>query len=97
MSEASPGHIGDVQQAIDSAEIDKRAVLGEVLHHAGEDRAFFQVLQGLGALLVLLFFQQICLRETTMLPRFLFSLMTRNFERLALHAVEIADRPQIDL
>ena len=32
-----------------------------------------------------------------MLPRFLFSLMTATSMRLALHAIEIADRPQIHL
>ena len=37
------------------------------------------------------------LRETTILPRFLFSLMTATSMRLALHSVEIADRTQIDL
>ena len=33
-------HIADVQQAVDAAQIDKRAVLGEILHDAGDHRAF---------------------------------------------------------
>ena len=63
MGEASPGHIGDVQQAVDSAQVHERAVLGEVLHHAGENRAFFQVLQGLRFLFVLFLFQQLLARD----------------------------------
>src|SRR6185437_4998512 len=51
MRQASPGHVSDVQQAIESAEIDKRAVIGEVLHRSGKDRTLFEVIEGLGALL----------------------------------------------
>src|SRR3954465_500385 len=32
MSEASPAHVGDVEQTVEAAEIDERAVVGEVLH-----------------------------------------------------------------
>ena len=59
MGQASPGHVGDVQQAIEPAQINKRAVLSQVLDHAGEHRTFFQVLERLRALFVLLAFQQI--------------------------------------
>ncbi len=38
--DAPPGDVGDVQQPIDAAEIDERAVIGDVLHHAIEDLAF---------------------------------------------------------
>ena len=51
MRQASPGHIGDMQQAVDAAQVDERAVVGQVLHRAGQDRVFVQVLQRLGALL----------------------------------------------
>ena len=30
----APGHVGDVQQAVDATEIDERAVVGDVLHDA---------------------------------------------------------------
>src|SRR5580692_6569784 len=36
--EASPRHIGDVKQAVDTAEIDKRAVFRQVLDDAGQHR-----------------------------------------------------------
>ena len=34
-----------MQQAVDAAEIDERPVLGEVLHHAGDHRAFVKMFQ----------------------------------------------------
>ncbi len=45
MRHAAIGDVGNVQQAIDTAEIDKGAVVGEVLYDAGDDRAFFQMLE----------------------------------------------------
>ena len=50
VADTAPGHVGDVQQAVDAAEVDERAVLGDVLDHAVDDRAFVQRLQQLGAL-----------------------------------------------
>jgi hypothetical protein len=51
MAHAPPGEIGDVEQAIDAAQIDESAVIGDVLDHAIDDRAFAQRLEQLGALL----------------------------------------------
>ncbi len=96
MSQASPGHIGDVQQAVDAAQVDERAVLGQVLHHAGENRAFFQVLEGLGLLFVLLFFQNLLARNHDV-AALLVQLDDGDFDGLALHAVQVAHRAQIDL
>jgi hypothetical protein len=39
MSDATPAHIGDVQQAIDAVEVDERAEIGDVLHRALADVA----------------------------------------------------------
>ena len=39
MAHALPRHVGDVQQAVDAAEVHERAVIGEVLDHALEHRA----------------------------------------------------------
>ena len=57
MVDAAPGDIGDVQQAIDAAQIDERAVIGDVLHHAVQDHAFLEALDQLAALLGAGFFQ----------------------------------------
>jgi hypothetical protein len=50
VADAPPGHVGDVQQAVDAAEVDEGAVLGDVLDHAVDDRAFAQRFHQLGAL-----------------------------------------------
>src|ERR1700736_6201366 len=42
MLDAAPRHIGDMQQAIDAAEVDEGAVIGDVLHRAFEDDALFE-------------------------------------------------------
>ncbi len=51
MVDAPPGDVGDVQQAVDAAKIDERAVVGDVLHHAVQDHAFLEALDQLAALL----------------------------------------------
>src|SRR4029077_319423 len=51
MIDASPGDIGDVQQAVDTAEIHERAVVGDVLDRAVDDLALFEILHQLLALL----------------------------------------------
>src|SRR5512141_2323777 len=52
VSEASPRHVGDMEEPVKSTKIDERAVLSQILDNAGEDRALFQMLQRLGALLI---------------------------------------------
>src|SRR5262245_46050550 len=42
MADASPGHIANMQDAVDAAEIDKSAVAGDVFHRALENHAFFK-------------------------------------------------------
>ena len=44
--DAPPRHVGDVQEAVDAAEIDEGAVLGDVLDHAVDDLALFEVRHG---------------------------------------------------
>ena len=43
MIDAAPGDVGDMQQAVDAAEIDERAVIGDVLDDAFDRHAFFEV------------------------------------------------------
>jgi hypothetical protein len=50
MVDAAPGDVGDVQQAVDAAQIHERAVFGDVLDHAVDDLAFGQVADDFGAL-----------------------------------------------
>ena len=51
MIDAPPGDVGDVQEAVDAAEVHERAVVGDVLDHAVDDLALFEVLHQLLALL----------------------------------------------
>ena len=51
MVDAPPRHVGDVQQAVDAAEIDEGAVFGDVLHHAVDHLALVQPADQFGALL----------------------------------------------
>ena len=51
MVDAAPAHVGDVQQAVDAAEVDEGAELGDVLDHALAALADFQLGQQLGLLL----------------------------------------------
>src|SRR5579863_576662 len=96
VSQASPGHVSNVKQAIEAAQIDESAVFGEVLDHSGQDGAFFQMLQGLRALFVLLAFEQVLARDHDV-ATLLVELDNGNFNRLAFHAVQITDGAQIDL
>src|SRR5690606_25017780 len=51
MAHALPGHVGDVQQAVDAAQVHERAVVGEVLDHALEHGTLDQLLHQRLALL----------------------------------------------
>src|SRR5262249_11398673 len=42
MADATPGHIADVQDAVDAAEIDERPVARDVLDRSFENNAFFE-------------------------------------------------------
>ncbi len=51
MVDAAPAHVGDVQQAVDAAQVDERAELGDVLDDALAALADFELGQQLGLLL----------------------------------------------
>src|SRR3546814_1176659 len=42
--DALVAHVGDMEQAVDAAEVDKRTIIGDVLDRAFDDLTFFQVL-----------------------------------------------------
>ena len=68
MVDALPAHVGDVQQAVDAAEVDERAVVGDVLDHAFEDLAFLQLATS-SVRCSARVSSRTARRETTMLPR----------------------------
>src|SRR5690606_27502384 len=63
VADAAPAHIGDMEQAVDAAEIDERAVLGDVLDRTGDDHALLEVLEGLGLEPVALLLEEHAARE----------------------------------
>ena len=42
--DAPPGDVGDVQEAVDAAQIHERAIIGDVLDRPVDDLALFEVL-----------------------------------------------------
>src|SRR3546814_15014741 len=42
--DALVAHVGDMEQAVDAAEVDERTIIGDVLDRAFDDMAFFEVL-----------------------------------------------------
>src|ERR1022692_2100737 len=92
-----PSHLADVYQPFDALlQLDERAVVGQILDRAGKNSVFVQLLQGLGSLLGLLFFQQL-LAGGDYVAALLVQLDDANLDLMALQAVEVTHRPQIDL
>ncbi len=85
-----------MQQAVEPAQVHERAVVGQVLHCAGQDRALFQMFERLAALFADLFFEQLLARNNHV-AALLVQLDDADFDVLALVAVEVAHRPHIHL
>src|SRR3954470_7040617 len=96
MREASPAHVGDVEQAIEAAEVDERAVVGKVLDGAVHDGALLQVLEGLGAKLGLLLVQNLFARNHDV-AALLVEFYDAYFQLGALHGVEVAHGLEVHL
>ena len=73
MLKPAEGHLPNVEQAANATDVHKRSVLGEIAHFAPEHPPDFERREGLR-----LFLFETTRRESTMLPRRLFSLMTRS-------------------
>ncbi len=96
MGQAPPAHVGDVQQAVQAAHVDERAVVGQVLDHAGQDRAFFQVLERFAALDSLLFFEQF-LAGNHHVAALLIQLDDADLDLRPNIGVQVADRANLQL
>ena len=96
MVDAAPGDVGDMQQAVDAAEIDERAVIGDVLDDAVDDLAFFEVGDDLVALFGAALFEHGAARHDDIAAA---AIHLQDLERLR-HADQrrdVADRANIDL
>src|SRR5215471_9077450 len=94
--DAPPCDVGDVQQAVDAAEIDEGAVVGDVLHHAIDDLALLEVLHQLLALLGAGLLEHGAAGDDDVAAA---AIHLQDLERLR-HVHErrdVADRPDVDL
>src|SRR4051794_4866085 len=94
VTDAAPSHVGDVEQAVDAAEVDERAVLGDVLDHAVDDRAFAQRLHQLGALLAHRGFDDGTARQHDVVALAV-KLDDLELHRLALERAHVLDRTRV--
>src|SRR5262245_7940468 len=94
--DAPPGNVGDVQEAVDAAEVDKGAVVRDVLDHAVDDLTLFEILHQLLALLGARLFQHGAARDHDVAAA---PVHLQDLERLRhVHQRrDIADRPDVHL
>ena len=92
----APGDIGDVQQAIDAAEVDERTVVGDVLDHAVDDLAFLELLDDFRTLLGAALFEDGAARHDDIAAALVH---LEDLERLRdVHQrADVADRTDVDL
>ena len=95
MVDAAPGHVGHVEQAVEPAEIDERAVVGEVLDGAAENAAFLEELEGLLLAGLLLDFDDRLAREHDV-AALLVDRDDLEVEILAAQGLEVLDRLDVD-
>ena len=96
MVDAPPGDVGDVQQAVDAAEIDEGAVIGDVLDDAVEDLALLEAGDQFGALLGAALLEHGAARHDDVAAR---AVHLEDLERLrrAQQRADVAHRADIDL
>src|SRR6266849_1394681 len=94
--DAAPRHVGDVQQPVDPAEIDERAVVGDVLHDSPDHLALGKRLQRVLLLFRVLLFEERLSREHDV-AALLVHLDHAHAKFLAPERVEIPDRTNVYL
>ena len=96
MIDAAPGHVGDVQQAVDAAEVDEGAVVGDVLDEAVDDLALLEAGDDVGALLGARLFQHGAARDDDVAAA---AIHLEDLERLRLmhQRADVAHGADVDL
>src|SRR6185295_17194337 len=89
-------HVGDVQQAVDAAEVDERAVVGDVLDRAAQDLPLGQRLERGLLLLGVLLFEERLVREDDV-AALLVDLDDAHAELLPLQRSEVPHGTHVDL
>ena len=96
MAHASPRHVGDVQQAVDAAQVDERAVVGDVLDDALEHLAFGERLERVLLLLGVLLLEERLARQHDV-AALLVDLDHAHAQLLPAQRVEVPDGTHVDL
>ncbi len=94
--DAAPGHVGDMQQAVDAAQIHERTVFGDVLDDAVDDLALFERGDQLGTSLGAGLFEDGAARHDDVAAA---AIHLEDLEglRLAHQRADVADRTDVDL
>ncbi len=95
MLDALPGHVGDVQQAVDAAQVDECAIVREVLDDALDRGALLKIVEQSGTFGAVFLFDHRAPRHHDVVA-FLIELDDLEFERLVLEIRRIADRTHVD-
>src|SRR6185437_12900829 len=95
MLDAAPGEVGDVQQAVDAAKVDERAVIGDVLDDALDRRAFGQRRKQLLAFLAEAFLEHCAARDDDVVALAV-ELDDLEIELLVLVRRRVLDRTDVD-
>ncbi len=96
MGDATVGHIGDVKQAVDTAQVDEGAVIGDVFDHTDHNGVDLEILEGLGPLDLAVLFEEDAPAEhdvSTALVEF----DNLELEGQAQHFLEVLDGAKVDL
>ena len=96
MPHPAPGHVGDVKETVQSAEIDEGPVVGDVLDHTLDHLSLFQGLQGFRLQRRPLFFQQHAARENDV-PPVPVQLDDSHLERLAEILIQVPSGTKVHL
>jgi hypothetical protein len=96
MRHAAPRHVGDVQEPVDAAQIDERAVVGEVLDRAAQHLALGERVERGLLLLRVLFLEQHLARQHDV-AALLVDLDDAHAQFLPAQGIQIPHRPHVDL
>ena len=96
MGDASPGHIGDVEETVNTAEVDERTEVGDVFHDAFADLVDFHIFKQLGAAILAGCFEKFAAGNNDV-SAVLIDLEDLEFVFLADEIVHVFDRTDVDL
>src|SRR5690606_3700509 len=96
MVDAPPRHVGDMEQAVDAAEVDERTVVGDVLDDALDHLALFEVLDDLRALLGTALLEHGAARHDDVAAAAIHLEDLEGLRRVHQRG-DVADRPDVDL